>query len=271
MKAVLLSGFAGAGKTALAEYIAKINSYQFSYILCHEWITAEDFFYSVDVSSIARKFAGDEIASLYSAGILARAVDRSKNKRVLVLIDEIDKASTRIDALLLDFLQNCRVNSPTGELIYGREDNIIVFLTSNGERELIDPLLRRIAKVELQPLPSQVEKKLLADDSGEFYIDKVRQFIINYITYSPVVYKNDTLQGLIVKVADRIRSAELDISLYELKQFYLHIPVCQSRRDVEILIEMWLCRTEEHKEVLQATFKSLKNLASAIWQVYREG
>ena len=271
MKNLILKGSAGVGKTALAEHIAKSFNFRFLYILCHEWVVAEDFFFSINIPTIAKKFAGLDGGDFYLKGILAEAIELSKSQKVLILVDELDKASTRIDALLLDFLQNCRVRNTEGKLVYGNKDNIVIFITSNEERELIEPLQRRLAKVELSHLPLQVEASLLSSPASDFYIDLQRQFIIDYISYSPVLYENSKLQNLIIKVASRMREADLDISLYELKQFYLHIPIALDMERMILLIKMWLCRNNEYEEFLHNQFNGLKNLAHAFIDLYKKG
>ena len=282
MKTIILTGPAGAGKTSLAEYIASQNLAKyitlqneafFDYILCHEWVTAEDFTYSINIPTVAKTFANlNGNSPFYIKGIIARAIEKSKTDRVVALVDELDKASTRIDALLLDFAQNCRVLDPEGNLIYGNSDNITLFITSNRQRDLIDPLMRRGFKVELKPLPSHVEAELLLDRRGTYYLDKQRKFIIDYVNYVPISYANDKLQRLIAKIAEYLRSQELDISLYEMKHFYLHIPVCGSSVErAKWLIEGWLCRNDDYKDALNKRFKGIHNLANAVLDLYWQG
>ena len=276
MKTIILTGSAGAGKTSLAEYIASQNEAHLDYILCHEWVTSEDFTYSINIPTVAKTFANlNGNSPFYLKGIVARAIEKSKTDKVVALVDELDKASTRIDALLLDFAQNCRVSDPEGNLIYGSSDNITHFITSNRQRDLIDPLMRRGFKVELNPLPAGVEASLLVDNKGTYYLDEQRQFIIDYVNYKPVLYRNDKLQRLIAKIAEYLRSQELDISLYEMKHFYFHIPMCGSSVErVRWLIEGWLCRDEEYIDALDKRFKGTHNLANAVldlyWQERRE-
>ena len=276
MKTIILTGSAGAGKTSLAEYIASQNGAPLDYILCHEWVTAEDFTYSINIPTVAKTFANlNGNSPFYLKGIIARTIEKSKTNRVVALVDELDKASTRIDALLLDFAQNCRVSDPDGNLIYGSSDNITHFITSNRQRDLIDPLMRRGFKVELNPLPAGVEASLLADNKGTYYLDEQRKFIIDYVNYVPVSYTNDKLQRLIAKIAEYLRSQDLDISLYEMKKFYIHIPLLSSSVDRAVwLIEGWLCRNDDYKDALDKRFKGIRNLANAIldlyWQEKRE-
>ena len=276
MKTVILTGSAGAGKTSLAEYIASQNQANLDYILCHEWVTAEDFTFSINIPTVAKTFASlNGNSPFYIKGIVARAIEKSKNNKVVALVDELDKASTRIDALLLDFAQNCRVSDPEGSLVYGNSDNITLFITSNRQRDLIDPLMRRGFKVELNPLPAGVEASLLADNKGTYYLDEQRKFIIDYVNYVPVSYTNNKLQRLIAKIAEYLRSQELDISLYEMKHFYLHIPMCGSSVErASWLIEGWLCRNDDYRDALNKRFKGMSNLANAVldlyWQEKRE-
>ena len=269
MKTLILTGSAGAGKTSLAEYIASINQASLDYILCHEWVTSEDFTYSINIPTVAKTFANlNGNSPFYLKGIVARTIEKSKEGKVVALVDELDKASTRIDALLLDFAQNCRVSDPEGNLVYGDSDNITLFITSNRQRDLIDPLMRRGFKVELEPLPSNVEAKLLAD-KGTYYLDEQRKFIIDYVKYSPKIYKSEKLQKLIAKVGEYLRSQELDISLYEMKHFYLHVPMCGSSVERAVwLIEGWFCRNEEYYDALDKRFKGIHNLANAVLDLY---
>ena len=270
MKAVILRGPAGSGKTSLSEYIsANILKSQYRYLLCHEWITAEEFTYSIHIPAVALQMAGMPQKNFYQKGILAQAVEISKESPITITIDELDKASTKIDALLLDFTQNCRVVNPNGQLEYGNTENIALFITTNEERDLIDPLQRRCLKVYLPFLDSAVETDLLAKNGGTYHIDSIRRFVIEYVQYEPKLYVSPKLQRLISKVATFLRSKGLDISLYEMKKLYLHIPmVAKNVEWAELLIKGWFCRNDDYTEALDERFKGLKNLANAILDLY---
>lgn len=90
-------------------------------------------------------------------GPLPEALIKSREKLSILVLDEFDKTRPSAGALLLDFLQNCRVSvriSNEDKVIRGNPENLIVFLTSNEEREFSEPLLRRVIVINIPPLPT---------------------------------------------------------------------------------------------------------------------
>jgi len=263
MKAILLRGAPGTGKTSLAEYIANLTDSVSYYYLCHKWTSQEELFYKIDINKVVLKKEYP-----YQEGILLKAIKQSLYTRTVVILDELDKTKEHVDNLLLDFIQNCRLETPEG-IIKGNSDNIILFITSNDERELSQPLLRRIAKITLPHLPPDVEQKLLVNDE-EYYIDKIRRFVIKYCTTNEIqITENQKLQKLLIKVANRLRSNGYDVSLYELRNLYKTIHLCEDTDEVKFAIEMWLGRNNEYLEEIDRLFKGTENLANAIWSVYK--
>ena len=258
---ILLTGAAGTGKTSLAEYYAAQNNAEVVYYLCHEWTTAEDMLWSIDVGKVALKDP-----SPYKRGALAYALKLSQEKRVVLIVDEIDKARERIDTLLLDFLQNCRIQKPDNGLEYGNINNITVFITSNERRELIDPLMRRLFKINMGFLSINIELNLLVQQD-DYHIDEQRAFVLKVLEAYAEPQANNTLQKLVMKIASRLRQAECDISLSELKAFYLLLGCCGTVKEVEYAIQGWIVRNEEYMEVLDKAFRGIKNLANALWGV----
>jgi len=82
-------------------------------------------------------------------GALLEAARLSHKGRVVLLLDEWDKTRPSADAFLLDFLQEGRIRWGVREV--AELSNLVVFLTSNGERELSEPLLRRLPVIEMRP------------------------------------------------------------------------------------------------------------------------
>lgn len=159
-KAILLEGPPGCGKTFLAEALSEAIGAHFVFQLFHSWTGDEELFRGVDVGAAV---AGDA-KNVHQDGVLARAAKASrKNGRlVVVCLDEVDKCPERTEALLLDWLQTGRVPVKPGEHILTKLDRVVVFLTTNGMRELTDPLMRRCRRVQMQPLPDEICSLLIS-------------------------------------------------------------------------------------------------------------
>lgn len=83
-------------------------------------------------------------------GVLYKSIKMSLKKRVVLILDELDKADESIDVLLLDLIQNARISDPYFGNIKGDPKNIIIAITSNEEREINKALYRRVRKVPLK-------------------------------------------------------------------------------------------------------------------------
>jgi len=157
-RAVMLRGLPGTGKTSLLEHLAQKNGWEVVFYQATPGSTEEDMLYKVLPDDTTK--SGVKVVE----GVLPKALKLAKEgKKVLLIIDEVDKTRPSFDAFLLDFLQNFRVSVPGFEIsLEGKEiENIYVGLTSNDTREFQEALLRRVAVVELPPLPSQVVKQIL--------------------------------------------------------------------------------------------------------------
>jgi len=163
-RALLLEGPAGCGKTALAEAASKALGAPLVYHMLHSWSGDDDLFVGVDVAAAV---AG-EAEHVRQDGVLAHAARlSSEHDLVVVCLDELDKAPERVEALLLDWLQSGRVPVRPGEHLETRLDHVLVVLTSNGERELGDALLRRCRRVEMAPLPVETCVRLIAAELAD--------------------------------------------------------------------------------------------------------
>jgi MoxR-like ATPase len=166
MKALLLEGPPGVGKTALTEKIAQWLGADYIYVLATP---------NTDEDALLYKFVPDEnnkSGIRVAEGPLTQAVKKAAaGKKVVLVIDEFDKTRPSTDALLLDLLQNGRVTLYLGgreDVLVANPNNLYVFLTSNAMREFSEPLMRRLVRVDFKLLdPSDVAELLRKRFDGQ--------------------------------------------------------------------------------------------------------
>src|SRR3954467_3646900 len=143
---LLIKGEPGTGKTQLAEAIAEALKLPLISWSVKSTTRAQDGLYLYDTVQRlydARFGDGDakDIARYIRLGPLGQAF--SAPERVVLLIDEVDKADIEFPNDLLHELDRMRFRIlETGEEIVARQRPIVV-ITSNNEKELPDAFLRR--------------------------------------------------------------------------------------------------------------------------------
>jgi len=143
---LLVKGEPGTGKTLLAQAIAESIGTEILFWPVKSTTRAQDGLYVYDTVQRlydARFGDGDvkDIRRYIKHGPLGRAF--AAPKRVVLLIDEVDKADIEFPNDLLHELDRMRFTvSETGDEVVARERPIVV-ITSNNEKELPDAFLRR--------------------------------------------------------------------------------------------------------------------------------
>ncbi|HEY2514155.1 MAG TPA: MoxR family ATPase [Polyangiaceae bacterium] len=143
---LLVKGEPGTGKTLLAEAIAESLGLELIHWPVKSTTRAHDGLYIYDTVQRlydARFGDGDvkDIRHYIKMGPLGRAF--ASTKRVVLLIDEVDKADLEFPNDLLHELDRMRfVVTETGDEVVAKERPVVV-ITSNNEKELPDAFLRR--------------------------------------------------------------------------------------------------------------------------------
>jgi MoxR-like ATPase len=149
-KPLLLEGEAGVGKTEAAKAVAAALDAPLIRLQCYEGLdiahAVYEWNYARQLLHIRAAEAGtvDEAELFGPEFLIRRPVLEAleSDGRVLLLIDEIDRADEEFEAFLLEVLSDFQVTIPEIGTIHARQRPYVV-LTSNRTRELHDALKRR--------------------------------------------------------------------------------------------------------------------------------
>jgi MoxR-like ATPase len=150
-KPLLLEGEAGVGKTEAAKALAKILDARLIRLQCYEGLDVAHAVYEWNYSRqlLHIRAAQEGTVSeqeLFGPEFLIRrplleAIESTD--RVVLLIDEIDRADEEFEAFLLEVLSDFQITIPEIGTISAADHKPAVVLTSNRTRELHDALKRR--------------------------------------------------------------------------------------------------------------------------------
>jgi MoxR-like ATPase len=172
-KPLLAEGPAGAGKTELGKVLAAMLDTELIRLQCYEGLDEARALFEWNYQKQLLRIQADrrenrpwdEVShEIFSRDyLLARPLLRAITapRRVVLLIDEVDKADPEFEAFLLEMLSDFQVSVPELGTIAARHRPAVV-LTSNRTRELSEALLRRCLHLWVDFPGPEKEAEILA-------------------------------------------------------------------------------------------------------------
>tara|TARA_B100000949_G_scaffold33894_1_gene27430 strand:- start:3394 stop:4326 length:933 start_codon:yes stop_codon:yes gene_type:complete len=178
---LFLEGEAGVGKTEIARALAAALDTELIHLQCYEGLDINHAVYEWNharqILEIRLMEASDQVdresatADLFSERFLIKrpllqAIDESRKKAPVLLIDELDRADEEFEGFLLEMLGNFQITIP--ELgTYKAVHPPIVIITSNRTREVHDALKRRCLYYWIEYPDFQKELQIINDKIPE--------------------------------------------------------------------------------------------------------
>ena len=172
-KPLLIEGPAGAGKTEIGKVLAETLHTELIRMQCYEGLDEPKALYEWNYQKQLlriqadrdRGVSGEEVTQhVFSPDfLLERPLLRAITSphRVVLLVDEIDKADEEFEAFLLELLSDFQVSIPELGTVHATHRPVVV-LTSNRARELSEGLKRRCVYLWLDFPDIEKEREIIA-------------------------------------------------------------------------------------------------------------
>ena len=151
---LFLEGEAGVGKTEIARALAAGLNTELIRLQCYEGLDVNHAVYEwnhtrqlLEIRLMEARRGGDADIDLFDPEFLIKrplleAIDESRDRAPVLLIDELDRADEEFEGFLLELLADYQITIP--ELgTFGATFPPVVVITSNRTREVHDALKRR--------------------------------------------------------------------------------------------------------------------------------
>lgn len=167
-KPLIIEGDPGVGKTSAAKALANGLDLPFIRVQMYDGLTDDKILYDYDYQKqlLTLESIKTKLDDEYSKMTLQEAIDAASksldfygeqflikrpvlrsitsDKRCVILFDEMDKAPEEIEYMLYEFLEGYSITVPQyGEISCPDDKKPLVFVTSNGYRDLSDAFRRR--------------------------------------------------------------------------------------------------------------------------------
>jgi MoxR-like ATPase len=171
-KPLLIEGPAGAGKTEVAKVLAETLGTDLIRLQCYEGLDEARALYEWNYQKQLLRLQADEAQGMrwneveehiFSPDyLLERPLLKAitSPRRVVLLIDEVDKADEEFEAFLLELLSDFQVSIPELGTMHALERPVVV-LTSNRARELSEALRRRCLHLFIDFPGAEQERRII--------------------------------------------------------------------------------------------------------------
>jgi len=151
---LFLEGEAGVGKTEVAKVVAQLLDTDLIRLQCYEGLDVNHAVYEwnytrqmLHIRTMEARGEHTREAELFGPEFLLRrpllqAIENSRDKPPVLLVDEIDRSDEEFEAFLLEVLSDFQITIPEIGTIKAQRPPVVI-ITSNRTREVHDALKRR--------------------------------------------------------------------------------------------------------------------------------
>jgi MoxR-like ATPase len=190
-KPLLIEGPAGAGKTEIGKVMAATLQTDLVRLQCYEGLDEAKALYEWNYQKQLLRVQADRVQDLSWDEVTQHVFSReyllerpllravTTDHKVVLLIDEVDKADEEFEAFLLEVLSEFQVSIPEIGTIKAQHRPAVV-LTSNRAREISEALKRRCLYLYLDFPGVDIEREIIRlkiPELGERLRDQVARFV----------------------------------------------------------------------------------------------